>query len=149
MATEVKLAPMVDNKTDAGQDWFFCDGCLAYHPPEYRAEYQSTSEYKNFCSFAVAVIRDGDLPVSDTPLESISQAWDIDEKAVTLSSLTDSTCDDDSVPVNVTRKQRALRKELPEDGILASKESGEVLAKKYGVSKMTISRIRRGQRVLV
>ena len=149
MATEVKLAPMVDHKEDAGPDWFFCDGCLAYHPPEYKAEYQSNDEYKNFCFFAVAIVRGEEIPVDDTPLSSIYQAQDINEKAVTLNSPIDSTCDTDSMPVNVTKKNRSLRKELPEEEIINSNESGEALAKRFGVTRMTISRIRRGQRVLV
>lgn len=88
-------------------------------------------------------------PTTDTPPASISQAWNIDEKAVTLSYTIDSTCETDSEPVNVTKKPRSLRKELPEEEIINSTESGEVLAKRFGVTRMTISRIRRGQRVLV
>ena len=149
MPTEVKLAPMIDNKADAPDNWFLCDGCLSYHPPEYRAEYQSNDEYKKFCHFAAAIIRGEEIPVIATPLSSISQAQDIDEKAVTLSPPTDSTCDDISTPVNVTRKNRSLRIELPEDEIRNSTESGEALAKRFSVTRMTISRIRRGQRVLV
>ena len=149
MATEIKLAPMIDNKADAPDNWFLCDGCLSYHPPDYRAEYHSNSEYKKFCHFALAVIQGEEIPVSDTPLQSISHAQDIDETGVTLSSPTDSTTPTDSTPVNVTRQTRSLRKELPEEEIRNSTESGEILAKQYGVTRMTISRIRRGQRVLV
>ena len=146
---EVKLAPMIENKADAPDGWFFCDGCLAYHPPADRAEYQSTSEYKKFCHFARAVIQGEEIPASDTPPASISQAWNIDEKPVTLTSPIETTCDNDSVPVNVTRKNRSLRKELPEEEIRNSTESGPVLAIRYDTTKMTISRIRRRQRVLV
>ena len=149
MVTEVKLAPMIDNKADAGQDWFLCDGCLSYHPPEYRAEYHSNSEYKKFCHFALAIIQGEEIPVIDTPLPSISHTQDIDETAVTLSSPTDSTTPTDSTPVNVTRQTRSLRKELPEDEIINSTENGEILAKRFGVTRMTISRIRRGQRILI
>ena len=153
MVTEVKLAPMIDNKADAGQDWFLCDGCLSYHPPEYRAEYHSNSEYKKFCHFALAIIQGEEIPVSDTPLPSISHAQDIDGTAVTLSSPTDSTTPTDSTPVNVTRKTRSLRKELPEEEIRNSTDSGPVLAQRYNTTKMTISRIRRkvrqGQMVLI
>ena len=149
MATEIKLAPMIDNKADAGPDDFLCDGCLAYHPPEYRAKYHSNSEYKKFCHFALAIIQGEEISVSDTPLQSISHTQDIDETAVTLSSPTDSTTPTDSTPVNVTRQTRSLRKELPEEEIINSTESGEILAKRFGVTRMTISRIRRGQRVLI
>ena len=148
MVTDIKLAPMIDNKADAPDGWFLCDGCLAYHPPEYRAEYHSNSEYKKFCHFALAVIQGEEIPVTDTPPASISHAQDIDETAVTLSSPTDSTTPTDSTPVNVTKQQRSLRKELPEDEIINSTESGPVLAERYHTTKMTISRIRRGQRVL-
>ena len=146
---EVKLAPMIENKADAPDGWFFCDGCLAYHPPEYRVEYQSSSEYKKFCHFAVAIIREVELAVSDTPLQSISHTQDINEDSVTLTSPIETTCDNDSVPVNVTKKNRSLRKELPEEEIRNSTESGVVLAQRYDTTKMTISRIRRGQRVLM
>jgi len=145
MVTEVP--PMVDNKVNAGPDWFFCDGCLAYHAPEYRGEFQSN--YKKYCHFALAVIREEEKPVDDIPLSSISHAQDIDEKAVTLSSPIDSTLDNNSETVNVTRQQRSLRKDLPEEEIIKSTESGQVLAERYGVTRMTISRIRRGQRVLI
>ena len=145
----VALAPMIDNKVDAPDGWFLCDGCLAYHPPEYKAEYQSNDKYKNFCHFAAAVVRGEEISVSDTPPASISQAWNIDEKPVTLTSPIESTCDTDSMPVNVTRKNRSLRIELPEEEIRNSTESGVVLAQRYDTTKMTISRIRRGQRVLM
>jgi len=145
----VALAPMIDNKVDAPDGWFLCDGCLAYHPPEYKAEYQSNDKYKNFCHFAAAVVRGEEISVSDTPPASISQAWNIDEKPVTLTSPIESTCDTDSMPVNVTRKNRSLRIELPEEEIRNSTESGVVLARRYDTTKMTISRIRRGQRVLM
>ena len=145
---EVKLAPMIENKADAPDGWFLCDGCLAYHPPQYRAEYHSSSEYKKFCRFAVAIIQGEEIPVSDTPPEPISQAWNIDEKPVTLTSPIETTCDNDSVLVNVTKKNRSLRIELPEEEIRNSTESGAVLAIRYDTNKMMISRIRRGQRVL-
>ena len=144
----VALAPMIENKADAPEGWFLCDGCLAYHPPEYRAEYYSSSEYKKFCRFAVAIIQGEEIPVSDTPLQSISHAQDIDEKPVTLTSPIETTCDNDSVPVNVTKKNRSLRLDLPEEEIRNSTESGVVLARRYDTNKMMISRIRRGQRVL-
>ena len=153
MAVEVKLAPMIDNKADAGPDWFLCDGCLSYHPPEYRAEYHSNSEYKKFCHFALAIIQGEEIPVSDTPPEPISHTQDINEDSVTLTSPIETTCDNDSVPVNVTKKNRSLRKELPEEEIRNSTESGEVLAIRYDTTRMTISRIRRkvrqGQMVLI
>ncbi|MFC1947539.1 hypothetical protein ACFLXY_06440 [Chloroflexota bacterium] len=41
---------------------------------------------------------------TDTPLSSISQACDIDEKAVKLSGVYDSTRKGFVTPVNVTRK---------------------------------------------
>ena len=147
MTMEVELAPMIDNKADAGSDWFFCDGCLAYHPPEYRAEYHS--DYRKYCYFALAVIRDEELPVDDTPLSSISYAQDIDDTAVKLSNPIETTCPDTSMPVNLTRKNRALRKDLPEDEIIDSTEPYRVLAEKYGVSRTTILNIKKGQRVLV
>ena len=149
MVVEVKLAPMIENKADAPDGWFLCDGCLAYHPPGYRAEYHSSSEYKKFCRFAVAIIQGEEIPVSDTPLQSISHTQDINEDSVTLTSPIETTCDNDSMPVNVTKKNRSLRKELPEEEIMNSTDSGEVLAQRFGVTRMTISRIRRGQRVLV
>ena len=87
--------------------------------------------------------------VTDTRPASISHAQDINDTPVTLTSPIETTCDNDSVPVNVTRKNRSLRKELPEEEIRNSTESGPVLAIRYDTTKMTISRIRRGQRVLV
>ena len=147
MAIKINVPPMVDNKTDAGSDWFFCHACLAYHPPEY------LSRDARYCEFALRIIQDKEVavdePVSDPLPASISQACDIDEKPVTLTDWCDSTCDNNSTPVNVTRQKRSLRKELPEDEIIKSAENGAVLAERYSVSKMTISRIRRGQRVLV
>ena len=115
-------------------------------------------------------------PVSDPPLTSISHAQDIDEELKFTTPPIDSTCDVVSTPVKFTkrenppdrnpagagglttgddnslyhtRKNRALRKDLPEDEILASTEPCRVLADRYGVSAQTISKIKRGQRVLI
>ena len=181
MATEVKLPPMVDHKADAGPDWFFCEGCLAYHAPEYQ------SRNKRFCKFAFLVVQDKEVPGDDEPgwLEkpitdllpaSILQAWKIEDVALKRLYSRKSTTGKKSnkkprtskalnrksgdvtlskkkkrpnvTEVNVTTG-RKLKVNLPENEIINSNISGAVLAKKYGVSKMTISRIRRGQRILV
>jgi len=49
----------------------------------------------------------------------------------------------------VTKKNGRPRVGLPEDEILKSSSPSRVLAEKYGVSHTTITRIRKGQRVLV
>jgi len=49
----------------------------------------------------------------------------------------------------VTKKNGRPRVGLPEDEIIKSSEPSRVLAEKYGVSHTTITRIRKGQRVLV
>jgi len=177
MVTEIKIPPMADHKADAGPDWFFCDGCLAYHPPEYQ------SRNKRYCKFAFSIVQDKESPVDDEkdwldkPITdllpaSILQAWEIEDAALErlysrkptprkkikaklpVKNKVKSTSRRVTSPeienqLNVTRQQRSLRKELPEDEIVKSTESGEALAKRYGVTRMTISRIRRGQRVLV
>lgn len=172
-----KVPPMVDNQVDAGPDWFFCDGCLAYHAPEYQ------SRNKRFCKFAFSIVQDKEVPVDDDPgwLEkpitdllpaSILQAWKIEDKALERlysrkptprkvskakshkSNFTKRTSRRVTSPrienqLNVTKKNRKLRVKLPEEEIINSTESGQVLADRYGVTRMTISRIRRGQRILV
>ena len=99
MAMEVKVPPMVDRKEDAGLDWFLCDGCLAYHPPEYRGNYES--DYKKYCHFALSIIRGEENRADDTQQSSISQSHDIDDEAVTLTSPIETTCLVDSEPVQL------------------------------------------------
>lgn len=155
MSIEVKLAPMVDHRSEAGPDWFLCDGCLAYHPPEYRAEYQSNSEYKKFCFFAVAVIRDEEIPDSDTLPASIYQAQDIDVQSFVTEGLTDSTCQNIVTPekqtiVTIGRPKADLPvdkiMELHRDGI-SSRNIVTLLGLK--TSYRTVARVIEGQQVLV
>lgn len=177
MATEVKLAPMIDNKADAGSDWFFCDGCLSYHPPEYQ------SRNKRYCNFAFSIVQDKEFPVEDDagwlekPITdllpaSILQAWEIEDAALKRlysrkptprkslkakshkksSAVVKSRRGGRAViknPLNFTGKNRALRKDLPEDEIRKSTEPSRILAERYGVSHTLIANIRKGQRILV
>ena len=176
MATEVKLAPMIENKVDAGPDDFFCNGCLAYHPPDFQ------SRDKEYCKFAFSIIHNKrsiikdepgwlDKPITDLLPASLLQAWEIEDKALerlysrkptphkvikrksTNNISTKNTSRRVTSPViknqlNVTKKNRSLRIELPEEEIRNSTESGAVLALRYDTNKMMISRIRRGQRIL-
>ena len=123
--------------------FFFCQACFDTMPIKYR------SKNKKYCMDCHESMTSDDYRVDDLAPASISQAQDIDEEAVKLSDPIETTSFDGSTPVNFTRKSRTLRKELPEDEILASTETSRILANRYGVSHTTIANIRRGQRVLV
>jgi len=151
MVTEVP--PMVDNKVNAGPDWFFCDGCLAYHAPEYRGEFQSN--YKKYCHFALSVIREEEKPVDDIPVLYDSLPPEHSLQTFVTKSPTDSMSEtfvtDEKQDIAVMGRPKA---DLPIDEIMELHRSGTssrniVMLLGLKVSYRTVARVIEGQGVLV
>lgn len=161
---ENEIPPVIDNKSDAGPDYFFCQACLGYHSPEYRSkkdfvhtkiENRSDSLKGRKVKQAYVVCKwsydemtgkhlniddevpDWNKPVSDTPPASIPQARNIDEEPPEPKKQGNPTRS-----IFGTAKTRGRPRKNIFINIDSSKTCEE-LAEELGVSPMTISRRRR------
>lgn len=144
--------PIIDNKSEAGPDYFFCQLCLGYHAPEQKSKRDFVYNHHHYicCTWQYENMKNEkavDTEIWDPTnlLEPVTTGHQIDENLMHNSSTKKTISTVIQKPKKRGRPQKSIS-----PSILESSKTQEQLAEECRVSQSTISRrIKDAQGVLL